>query len=87
MVAVGEGRALGRRQVGVVEHADLGGDGRPVVTAIGTKFIEGNDIRKIFGFFDTPPLTVTKQLILFLLSAFWGPPSPHPLRTSYMEAT
>ena len=29
---------------------------------------------------------VTNQLTLFLLSAFWGPPSPHPLRTSYMEA-
>ena len=29
---------------------------------------------------------VTNQLILFLLSALWGPPSPHPLRTSYMEA-
>ena len=31
------------------------------------------------------PVTFTNQLILFLLSAFWGHPSPHPLRTSYME--
>ena len=29
------------------------------------------------------PVTFTNQLILFLLSAFWGHPSPHPLRTSY----
>ena len=30
------------------------------------------DVRKIFGFFDPLPLvTVTNQLILFLLSAFW----------------
>ena len=29
---------------------------------------------------------VTNQLTLFLLSAFLGTPSPHPLRTSYMEA-
>ena len=26
-----------------------------------------------FPDFFTPPVTVTKQLILFLLSAFWGP--------------
>ena len=32
-----------------------------------------------------PLVTVTNQLILFLLSAFWGTP-PHPLRTSYVEA-
>ena len=38
-------------------------------------------------FWPPPPLvTVTNQLILSLSSAFWGPPSPHPLRTSYMEA-
>ena len=35
-------------------------------------------------FFDPPHTEII--LILFLLSAFWGPPSPHPLRTSYMEA-
>ena len=36
------------------------------------------DVRNFFGFFDPllPPVTVTNQLILFLLSAFWG---PHPL--------
>ena len=34
----------------------------------------------------SPPVTVTNHLILFLLSAFWGPPPPNPLRTSYMEA-
>ena len=34
----------------------------------------------------TPLVTVTNQLILFLSSAFWGLLSPHPLRTSYMEA-
>ena len=45
------------------------------------------DVCKIFGLFDPPPLvTVTNQLILFLSSAFWVPPSPHPLWTSYMEA-
>ena len=43
------------------------------------------DVRKIFGFFD-PPVTVTNQLILFLSSAFVGPPSPHTLWMSYMEA-
>ena len=43
------------------------------------------DIRNIFRIFD-PPVTVTNQLILFLSSAFWGTPSPHALRTSYMEA-
>ena len=32
------------------------------------------DVRKKIGFFDTPPVTVKNQLILFLLSAFWGPP-------------
>ena len=42
------------------------------------------DVRNIFGYLDPLPLyTVTNQLILFLSSAFWGPP---PLRTSYMEA-
>ena len=30
----------------------------------------------LFSDFDTPPVTVTNQLILFLSSAFWGPPSP-----------
>ena len=45
------------------------------------------DVRKTFVFFTPSPLvTVTIQLILFLSSAFWGPPSPHPLRTSFMEA-
>ena len=48
------------------------------------------DVRKIFRFFviPSPHVTVTNQLILFLSSAFWGPPSPHahPLRTSYLEA-
>ena len=39
-----------------------------------------------FEFFDTPFVTVTNQLIVFLLSAFWGPPLPHLLRTSFMEA-
>ena len=35
------------------------------------------DVRKIFGFLDPlPPVTVTNQLILFLSSAFWGPPPP-----------
>ena len=58
------------------------------------------DVLKIFGFFGQPPppFTVTHQLILFLLSAFWRPLSPthcgrliwkplspHTLRTSYME--
>ena len=56
------------------------------------------DVRNIFGFFYPSPLvTVKNQLILFLLSAFWGPPgppppthcglplSPHTLRTSHME--
>ena len=44
------------------------------------------DVRKILGFFYPPPLvTVANQLNLFLLSAFWGAPSPHPLLTSYME--
>ena len=33
------------------------------------------DVRKMFAFFDPLPLvTATNQLILFLLSAFWGPP-------------
>ena len=32
----------------------------------------------------SPLVTVTNQLILFSSSAFWGPPSPHPLRTSYV---
>ena len=42
---------------------------------------------KLSDIFTPPPfVTVTNQLILFLLSAFWGPPSPHPMRTSYMEA-
>ena len=47
------------------------------------------EVRKIFGFFDPllPPLvTFRNQLILFLLSAFCGPPSPLPVRTSYMKA-
>ena len=41
-----------------------------------------------FSNFLTPShlVTVTNQLILFHLSAFRGPISPHPLRTSYMEA-
>ena len=42
---------------------------------------------KVSDFFTQFPLvTVTNQLILFLSSAFWGPPSPHPLWTSYTEA-
>ena len=37
------------------------------------------DVSTTFGFFDSPLLvTVTIQLILFLSSAFWGPPSPSP---------
>ena len=44
-------------------------------------------IRKNLGFFTPFPLVrYINQLILFLSSAFRGPPSPHPLRTSYMEA-
>ena len=36
------------------------------------------DVRNIFGFFDPLPLvTVTNQLILFLLTAFWGSLPPH----------
>ena len=34
-----------------------------------------------------PPVTYRNHLIVFLLSAFWGPPAPPPLRTSYMEAS
>ena len=34
------------------------------------------DVRNIFGFFDPPLVTYKNQLILFLMSAFWGPPSP-----------
>ena len=43
---------------------------------------------KFSDFLTTSPLlTVTNQLIVFLSSAIWGhPPSPHLLRTSYMEA-
>ena len=43
---------------------------------------------KFSDFFLPPPpvVTVTNQLILFLSSAFWGQPLPHPLWTSYMEA-
>ena len=45
------------------------------------------DVRKIFGFVDPLPplLTNRNQLMLFLLSAFWGPTSSLPVRTSYME--
>ena len=44
-------------------------------------------VRKNLGFFTPFPLVMyINQLILFLSSAFRGPPSPHPLRTSYMEA-
>ena len=39
-----------------------------------------------YFFIPIPLVTVTNQMILFLLSAFWGPPSPHPLWTSCMEA-
>ena len=44
-------------------------------TGKGTSIYE---IRKIFGFFLplAPLATVTNQLILSLLSAFWGPPPP-----------
>ena len=36
-----------------------------------------DDVRKFFGFLTPSPLvTVTNQLILSLLSAFWGPSSP-----------
>ena len=35
----------------------------------------------------SPLVSVTNRLILVLSSAFWGLPSPHPLWTSYMEAT
>ena len=49
---------------------------------LGTSIYE---VGKVFGFYD-PLVTVTNQLILFLSSAFWGHPSPHPLRKSYMEA-
>ena len=40
-----------------------------------------------FSDFSTPPplVTVTNLLILFRSSAFWGHPSPHPLRTSYIR--
>ena len=34
------------------------------------------DVRKIFGFFYPPPVTVTNQLILFFSSPFWRPPLP-----------
>ena len=35
------------------------------------------DVRKIYGFFNPLLLvTVTNLLILFLSSAFWGPPHP-----------
>ena len=34
----------------------------------------------------SPLVTYINQLILFLSSAFWGPLSPFPVRTSYMEA-
>ena len=43
------------------------------------------DVGNIFGIYD-PLVTVTNQMILFLSSAFWGHPSPNPLRKSYMEA-
>ena len=47
-------------------------------------FSKGASIYEVRNFFTPSPLaTVTNQLILFLSSAFWGPP---PLRTSYMEA-
>ena len=37
------------------------------------------DVRKIFEFFASLPLVMYRnQLILFLSSAFWGPPSPPP---------
>ena len=42
------------------------------------------DVRKIVGFFYPFPLvTVTNQQILFLLSAFWGPPAPPPADVIY----
>ena len=45
------------------------------------------EVRKIFGFWDHFPLVIYRiHKTSFLLSAFWGLPSPHPLRTSYMEA-
>ena len=43
------------------------------------------DVCKILGFFDTLVMYIN-QLILFLLSAFLVPPSPLPVRTSYMDA-
>ena len=46
------------------------------------------DVRKIFGFFApfaSLPLSRTESRNL-ILSAFWGPPSPHLLRTSYKYA-
>ena len=41
---------------------------------------------KFYDFFNPPPVTYRNKLILFLPSAFWGPASPLPVRTSYMEA-
>ena len=46
------------------------------------------DVRKFFGFFDPlPPLSLSQigwfRLIPFI--CFLGTPSPHPVRTSYME--
>ena len=46
-----------------------------------------NDVRIIFGIFDNlPPVIVTNQLILFLSSAFLGPPPPTTADVIYMEA-
>ena len=43
------------------------------------------DVRNIFGSLDPSPSLVPyiNQLIVFLSSAFWGPPFPHPVRRSY----
>ena len=44
------------------------------------------DVRKSYGLLDPPPLPLVMyrdQLILLLSFAFWGPPSPRAIRTSY----
>ena len=33
----------------------------------------------------SPIVTYRHQLILFHLTAFWGPPIPHPVRMSYIQ--
>ena len=60
---------------------------RPQVSRGGGRGLQNIWRPKNFRIFLTlsPLVTLTNQLILFLLSAFWWPPPPHPLRTSYIS--